>query len=365
MPQSQTNSYSSVAKRIFGWTNNGIATAAILLVALVGGRQLISLWRTSDADLPRSATTSIVWPTFESCAIEFSNQPYQLKRLRVRMSLEAVPAELIRQCEIVLADSPLPVNSPTASELSMLDGLRKVSPQKVHSGYWRIFCGQEKDDESSTANATSLAANPSDSTPLNPARVGLPLAVGIRDNCPGEHASRMVVWAIATEDAEPDSVGDQERKSANDRQSSWTIFVCRSTIEAGQSSESANSVPIPPASRRTLAVTDWKGGQLIGFSGGDLQAAMNFFSEWGENHGWRADPDWQNVGSSWQVCFHASESADSRNSSDLPNLPNLKNSRTTKHSQPSPAKRVRVQISSGPENRLRGLIIIEPISAQP
>ncbi len=348
MPQSQTNSYSSVAKRIFEWTNNGIATAVILLVALVGGRQLISLWQTGDADLSRSAAPIMAWPTFESCAIEFSNQPYQLKRLHLRMSSEALLAELIRQCEIVLEESPQPANSPTTSESSMLTGLREVLPQKSRPGHWRIFCGEDAAPIANTATP-----NPGDSTQFNSGTPRLPLAIGIRDNCSGDYPSRMVVWAIATQDATNDSGSYSTKDRVNDRESGWTIFVCQSTIESSQSGESRNSVPLPPASRRTLAVTDPAGGQLIGFSGGDLPTARQFFSNYAIKHRWRVDPDWQNVGESWQVCFHTDALHNLQNS---PNLPNV---------QPNQARRVRVHITRGAENRLLGLIIIEPISAQP
>jgi hypothetical protein len=83
----------------------------------------------------------------------------------------------------------------------------------------------------------------------------------------------------------------------------WTLFTCPGS--SGQvTSDQQLSWPIPPGSRRTLAMQVQGGGALIGFTGrGNVSSSKEFFDQSFSARGWSQTGAWTRIGAHWHARF--------------------------------------------------------------
>jgi hypothetical protein len=270
--------YARLAKRLTGWTTNLLATAVVLLLAIAGGRELVSWWR-ADAlndSVSQEQSTAAAWTLpGDSFELEFGESPFSFQRDAVRGELSDALQRIRNRCREALASGAIPTGDVGPAELKLLRGIVDRQPIE-RTDRWRIFQTEQP----------------------------MPLVLGIRDDCENTAAtgkistdeqthldllsgkekqqisrSRLVVWGLAV----PATDG-------------WTTYTCRSVEGVAHSGDLPSvQLPLPADCRKTLAIHDLNSGKLVGFRGGDLKAAIEFFDRWAHEHRWQARHDWETV----------------------------------------------------------------------
>ncbi len=263
--------YSSLAASITRWTSNLLASAVVIVIALTFGSQLVALWVSKDAQSgPGEFVISQSWPTLQSCSLEFGDLPFQLTRETFSGAESDVVLLLQARCRKALENGARPVGKMGERESDMISRSASRTPVEHLDGKWRIL----------------LVPKLEGSSPV-------PIAVGIRDDCPStliaptnsnRIESRLVVWGLAIE-AEPDR---------------WTTYVA--TAASLDSSLGLDSL-LPGTAKRTLAMTQRSGGSLIGFSGGDLDSAITYYKEMARNLDWKLKVDTARPNQMWSAGF--------------------------------------------------------------
>lgn len=301
-----TTGYAATGKRITNWTTNLLATAVVIMIALVAGSHLVSTFGSltrETEDLPFADELTNTWPALESCALQFGDSNIELQRDAFKGNREEVIDFLQAKCQNVLMHSIAPADEIGEQESKLLNELLKSnSLQSVQQspGEWRIFHVDK-----------------------SPAESPLPLVVGIRDNVPSQShndtsedasqtCSRLAVWGMALPDGSSQNdtttaTGDNDQ-TPHDRRSpsvetngQWTSFVGR-IVDDNELSQLKNNL-IPDTARRTLAITGPNGSTLIGFSGGKPNPTKQFFDQLASDHSWNTTQAWRQTGDSWSARY--------------------------------------------------------------
>ena len=297
--------YAETGKQITKWTTNLLATAGVVMIALVAGSHLVSSFGTltTEADDPPFTTElTNAWPALESCALQFGDSNIELQRDSLRGNREEVIGFLQAKCREVLKQSDESVGELKAKESKLVNDLLKspaVRSVEQSPGEWRILL-IEKDEIQSP----------------------LPMVIGIRDNVKNQStadssgddnsASRLAVWGVAlpsgplTNDI-TDTTGDTGKTGTSDQSpdieadSQWTSFV-GNTVAADEMHQLKTNL-IPATARRTLAIAGPNGGTLIGFNGGEITSTKRFFDELAAGQSWKTTQAWRQSGDSWSARF--------------------------------------------------------------
>jgi hypothetical protein len=293
-PANQPNELAKVApksagQRIVGFTNNLLATSVIIVVAIVVGTQLISLWRPNNSSHSKPTAPFAEWPSVEECSIEFGDRPYSLTRQQFNGNETQATGALREHCQRALKSSPNPAKPMGTAEAKMIEDAKVLTPIASAPDSWRIFQVR------------------------NPEGRNIPMVIGLRDDCPGANATRMVTWGMALMASE----------------SNWNLFVC-TTSESASTSDGSDL--IPPNSKRTLALRSEEGAQLIGFSGGDPETVKRFYSRLSKSNNWK-QTEWKQSGVNWQCQLWEKDSTEKRG--------------------------IRVQFGLDDQDKLRGLLVVE------
>lgn len=254
-----------LARRITGWTNNLLVTAVVVMVTLVVGRQLVGMWvgeRESGLSTSEMALTD-QWPSLTSAQLEFGEGPFRLIREELPPSQQAAADFLRQRCCQLMVTAAAPESPPGEAESRLLQRVQGWKPVNQESGKWRLF---EQVD--------------------NPDAIGsrMPVLLGIRDDCPGEFPSRLVVFGLTLPNA-------SETNTA-------FLFQTRPVSSTGQL-----VIPIPDGCRRTLAIGGDEQGKLIGFQGGTVAESRAFYDRWADKSNWQAAGMWEKTGLSWNRRF--------------------------------------------------------------
>lgn len=256
--------YGDIAQRIANWTSNLLATAVVIVIAIVGGTHLVSAWMPVDSSSNEAEfMLADAWPTLETCSLEFGAVPFRLVRQTVTGDQETVFENLQARCARALELDPSPVSPAGPEEEKMIASAADWIPVQQQAGKWRIFRSQPSDAaDADTVNALSSQ---------------LPIVLGIRDDCASESglSSRLVVWCIAL-------AGEHDQ---------WTTFLGQASPTDGPSR--IGQAWIPDFARRTLSISDHQGGSLTGFSGGQKEQAVEFFNTLAEKNCWLVLVPWQ------------------------------------------------------------------------
>ena len=272
------STFAVIGQRISNWTSNLLATAVVIIIALVCGKQLVSYWLpTKSSELNSAFDLADAWPTLDSCSLEFGSAPFQLVREQATGDEAAVISILQDRCRLALEQSAIPAAALGPEEKRMLKNSADWIPIEQRVGKWRIFRSQNFDAKEAGQTLVSQ----------------LPIVLGIRDDCamheesptPG-FSSRLVVWGIAL-------AGEQENL--------WTTFVGQAS--ASEASSEARRNWLPGFARRTMAISDQRGGSMIGFAGGNPADTMEFYNRLAQENGWTMSDSWQQSNQTWAARF--------------------------------------------------------------
>lgn len=272
-PGPDPKSFRDLAQNITGWTSNFLATAIVIVIALVCGTQLVSYWRPdTEFKAANSSALADAWPQLEACSLQFGDSPFQLERAQFLGDEAEVFAYLEQRCRDTLKQSPSPIGEMGQQEQRMIQRSANWTPIDAQPGQWRIFRSQPVESDS-TIQAELFASQ-------------LPVVLGIRDDCirpsdtpQSDHSSRLVVWGLA--------IAGQEK--------AWTTFV-------GHSTHQSQHDWFPDFARRTMAVTDKNGNSLTGFSCNDHIQAIRYYENLASDNAWKVTGSQQTNGI-WKARF--------------------------------------------------------------
>ena len=333
--QDSPTGYARTGKLITAWTSNLLATAVVIIIALVAGKHLVSSFGTLTQeanDSPLSSELVQAWPTLESCALQFGNSNLELQRDSLSGSRDQVVGFLRAKCRAILEKGDLVVGEQGSEESKLINELlekQTLKPVEQNSGRWRIF-----EIENAKVNSP------------------LPLVIGILDNGSIEATSkksRLAVWGLALRSSPENDKGKNKVVKDNDPQGStddiehprietenWTSFVGRAAVPTALN-QLKNDL-IPDDSQRTVSIAGVDGGSLIGFKGGDLDQTTAFFDRLASNRSWKTTQRWRKSAGSVSARY------------ELP--------------KESPAQAVQVQLydnpgQSSPAQMLRGMLVLQ------
>ncbi len=272
-----------LARRMSAWTTKSLLTAIILIAGLGFGRQVLRWWAAdapaadAAADAPSSAAPDGLGDPWQPHLLQFGDQSWSLRRQSITGD-QAKAATALRRCcreaiERVTPDSgERPKNSPpTESESRLIESLGQRKPVAEELGKWQLY---------------ELTG-------------GLPMVIGIRLTPPAgdglakgmqlaEPARRVVLWGLAIPQAAE----------------VWSIYAFQPWAGADAADSSFSNLPIPPDSRRLVAMQVAAGGAMVAFAGPDRSAAWKqFYDDWFLRRGWKSLGAWQPAGSSWRVRY--------------------------------------------------------------
>ena len=262
---------SNLAQRISGLTSNLIATAIILILALAGGREVISWWRAEPEKVTTapevSPSESWIIPN-DSHALEFGDLPLTLRRDRIQGDRSVALEELRETCKRILKSGAIAMGEIGPAERRLIENSRNRDPIEQEPGKWRLFQAKEP----------------------------IPMVVGIRDDCPpnapsGNVQSRMVAWGMTVPSSESES-----------SEPVWTNYSCR-FINRQPSTGQRINVPLPPGGTKTLSIEDVDGASVTGFKGQSPIETMEFFSDWAKQNGIEETKSWQAFRGAWRAEF--------------------------------------------------------------
>jgi len=233
--------------KVIRWTSNLIATGLVIVIVVTFGPELISSVLPSKSSIYADKLDIVEdWPTFQQCNLEFGDAGFQLTRGRFSGEISDVFDLLETLCREQLENDVKPFGRLGVQEKKFIDSQRGVEPVQTVQGKYRIFCERSM-----------------------PMLAGFPTAIGIRDDCGQEQSadstlvdagaeSRMSVWAMAM------PIGENQ----------WTTFIGTSAEE-----DSSGWIDrlIPPKANKNISLSDKLGGAVIGFAGGDIENAIEFY----------------------------------------------------------------------------------------
>lgn len=275
-----STSAKSLSQRIWGWTNNLIATSVVLVIAVTFGWQAISSWHSvrpeprSSSVVERSSSLSSAvswslgegsgrWSREELQATRPQAHAYLIQQLKQQFELsddgagysspqtDRLLAELLKkpaqwespQGVVYLQDGPIPL-ALAARKLQGEDALSPTTLQVVAWGLALPGPAPESDLGSERQPYGSVEPRSDDSMTIDSMTV---------DSMPME--------------PEPDPATHPESSQSIERSQLWVITLCRPSGPSRPSSpaEDSESIRFPDQIEITFAVDDPRGGKMIGF----------------------------------------------------------------------------------------------------
>lgn len=207
--------FNSLARRIAGWTNNGLATALILVAGLTFGRQVLVWWRAEPAP---PAARSAVPPELEDGLkqLHFGTLAGAIQTRTVRGSRDDVFAALRDLCRPSDRPGASAGSQATDAERTLLSTLAGKQPAESGDG-WRIdqlpqglplvICSTTVERDSSRSRSTGeRPGNGMNSVlrlPLDLRIISIGLAVPAADDQWWAYAFRLKGESRAASDSEP------------------------------------------------------------------------------------------------------------------------------------------------------------------
>jgi hypothetical protein len=271
--------FATLARRIARFSGNLLATAVIIILGLTLGKQVLTWWNAPPAEVsvaPRELAGQLDGFADPGLPhqLAFSDMPLLFHRSVLVGDEEAALAQLRDECRRrVVAD-----DGQTSMEIKVdqhvLERLATYEPVEQGDG-WRMV---QHAGPVITVVAFRLSA-----------------ATANREGSDASQKVESVVsWGLGLRALETEEEASSVR---------WTLFTC--TGAGRQVDVDLHfSSPIPPGSRRTLAMQVEGGGALIGFAGqGAVSSNKEFFDESFSERGWSRTKAWRCVGSNWYAHF--------------------------------------------------------------
>lgn len=270
----------SPAQRLAAWTTRLLLCGLIAAVGLGFGRQVLQWWavegdwpgdeRLADGDSPPTDAG-------ERQFVSIGAGPWRLQRESIVGPREQVAAALVQRAVEITTSAALPQTPIEAAEKALLARAAAIPIEAgPHGADWRVV----------------------------PVDLGVPTAVGLKwsDNRPAGEAInlaetdvRVVTWGLAVPADE----------------SSWAVYCVFAEQTISAPAGALPELPLPPETRRTLALGT-VGGAMVGFEGRlDPAACRSFFEQWFSQNGWTCVGSRRTADDGWFARFEKSSSRDS------------------------------------------------------
>lgn len=260
--------YASLSRRISGWTTNLLATAIVVLIVVLFGRQLVALWRPPQSFQTPQAENQLAAfdDPFTPLQLEFGNSPMVLHRQPFLGDQDAALRQLCQACAEQLEKLPWPASKTVpAAEAALLARVTKRPPLKLVPPDGALY---QLDDSMPFVVGTKKGAG------------------GLPNGSVGNLAERVVTWGIAVP-------GPDE---------GWTLYSFGTRgdeVHAESAASSVASVPLPPGAERILTMRWPSGGRVTAFRGaGGPGQWIKFFDDWFEARGADRTIAWRGQGAS-------------------------------------------------------------------
>ncbi len=131
----------TLARKIAGWTTNGIAIALVLMTGLAVGRQTINWWHDSRATVEPPADVAgdaQLGDASKLHAFEFGELPGAFGMRSFSGDESAALAELALLCRRVLASPEHVWQPPTPAARKLLESTARLKPVAADAGNWEV-----------------------------------------------------------------------------------------------------------------------------------------------------------------------------------------------------------------------------------
>ncbi len=278
--------FGQLAKRLSTWTSRGLVSGIILVAGLAFGRQVLQWWGVEKeppaTSSPRPLAMGALGDPGQEHLLEFGDSVWRMARGVVFAGGQNVLRELQARCAKLIPSCHVPAGEPGPAERDFLNQIARQQPAQEEPGRWRLF---------------ALDA-------------AFPMVIGTRwigaeGGPPNDRvvkpAQRVVTWGLAVP-AGADT---------------WITYTFHTAPPEGERPSAALELPIPPGSRKTLAIRAADGGAVASFKGPDRPSEWRqFFDSWLATHGWEKAEAWQHRGATWSVrCLR--QSGNQRDSLDV------------------------------------------------
>lgn len=269
------------AQRLAAWTTRLVLCGVIAAVGLGFGRQVLQWWAPnsdSNAPEPPAATAPAEGNSADRPLISVGAGPWRLLRESIAGPREQAAAALVQRAVEITASASLPHTPPEAAEKALLARTAALPLDAgPHGANWRVV----------------------------PVDLGVPAAVGLKwpgNRPPGEGVNlaqtdaRVVTWGLAVPSDE----------------SAWAVYFVMSEQAIPDPAAAPPELPLPPETRRTLALGTVGGGAMVGFEGRtDPAACRRFFQQWFSQNGWTCVGSRRTADDGWFARFEKSSSRNS------------------------------------------------------
>jgi len=289
--------FASLARRITGWTTNGVLTVVVLVAGLSFGRQVLTWWAADDLSPGDAAITPanpLSDPT-QTQSLRFGDSAWTLSRRSVTGEMSNATKLLREECSKLLQTgrfcSSFPARllekegagnrTPPAANPEEAEALWKIlaksKPIAQQLGRWRLYELHETFPlmVGLVRGGTLPEPAASDNTRVNLAQLGY----------------RMVIWGIAV------PMGQQE----------WSLCMFYSKTAPAEGGTKVMDVPLPPEGHQILSLSAADGSGIVsiqGFQG--ILEWKQFYNEWFSRRGWTSS-GWRAVHDIWSTKFSDSE----------------------------------------------------------
>ncbi len=250
-------SFADVARRVRIITSNLLATALVLIIGLVIGREVIGWWREDENNKRQSAVAS---------------QPSEPTPTIAQFGVNGPPLEL----RTLMGDRTQALAGLRAMCRSAIDSTPPITAKSI------------TDEERRLLN-TVAKSTPSETTPQG-AIYELPGAIPVVVAVTGhDEATRRVAYCgLALSPA----------------QDGWSLYGIR-WLNRGEQFQN-EAFPLPPGTQRVMSLATGATATTLVFSGvGEVANWQAFYERTAEERGWRTLHDWRRVGYDWQASYEA------------------------------------------------------------
>jgi hypothetical protein len=281
----EPRSLGALARRIASLSGNLLLTAVIVILGLTFGKQVLIWWRGEPAVV--SAPTSNLDSPLDGLAdpglphqLAFGDMSLTFNRSVFEGAEEAALARLRDECRRLVLDfddrtqTLIPIDEDVLRRLAAYESVERGEGWRMvqHGGPVITVVALR-----TAANTTSAGAGEA-----------------------SQKAESVVSWGLGLR--APETATEEAASSIR-----WTLFTC-SGADQRVASDLNLSSPIPPGSRRTLAMQVKGGGALIGFAGqGTAASSKEFFDRSFQEKGWSRARAWTRIGDNWHARFQERE----------------------------------------------------------
>ncbi len=252
-----------VSRQILRRTTDLIAVALVLAASLTFGRQVLRWWGADarDAAAELAAPPSSLPGDGAPMTLEFGSQPFSFTRQTFAGSHEVALAAMRAVCRAGTDAAATPTGTPDAAESTLLAETQGLAPVDEKPGVWQLF----------------------------EARGQFDMAVGVGwAGPPGEHGQtsgtgragavrRIACWSLVLPMSE----------------TGWLLYTFQRISTSGVKSPDSPTLPLPPLSRKILALRGPDGGVLVGIQGTEpVQDAIGFYDAWFADRRWARLSPW-------------------------------------------------------------------------